>query len=264
MRLCFTGLAGLTLVSFLTSARAEPIMGTVTVTVAPASASGSQPGPGIPSAATFSSGTVDLSTLPSSLFLSGPTLGLNTTGGDGPINDTVVTTFQMTITFDGASGNQPSIDITGSVLGYDQQGQPPSGFPPTAENTNPASSSYYATPTSATLLGWRSNSGISMTLINQYLDLSAYHLTQYLFQASGTSLPPATSDFVLAISPSDGGVSPSGPSSPPGNSGSTQGGSPPPIGVQAPEPASVLIYAATIVALAARRSDRLRRLFSAR
>jgi hypothetical protein len=229
--------ASLALLASLTgAATAGPITGTVTMTVAPAGPSNGTTGPGIVDVASYSSGLVNLSTLPDGMVLRGPTLGLDTAGGGGPINDSVSSTFQMTITFNGPTGIQPSINITGTISGYavQEESAAPGGPLAPGQNAGLAVASFVATPISATVtsatVDWPPVSGVPASLIDQYLNLSNYRLSQYVSQAPGFYLPPADGNFVLTILPA-----------------------------AVPEPATILVYLAAIVGLGLRHGARLRR-----
>ncbi len=163
-------------------AEADPIMGTITLTVAPAPPAYGNPGPGIPKEAVYNSGSVDLSVLPQNLFLPGPPLGF----AGGLIGNSINTTFDMKITFDGASGTQPYVDVKGSLFGY------------VASVPGAASSNFSGTPTSATLQDWTVGSGVPLGLVNQYLNLSNY---QSIDQGSGGTAPPETGQFVVQVDP---------------------------------------------------------------
>ncbi len=170
------------LLSVTGMAEADPIMGTITLTVAPAPPAYGNPGPGIPTAAVYNSGSVDLSVLPQNLFLTGPPLGF----AGGLIGNSINTTFDMKITFDGTSGAQPYVDVKGSLFGY------------VASVPGAASSNFSGTPTSATLQDWTVGSGVPLGLVNQYLNLSNYKPLYQLF--AGTA-PPQSSSFGLVIDP---------------------------------------------------------------
>ncbi len=161
-------------------AEADPIMGTITLTVAPAPPAYGNPGPGIPTAAVYNSGSVDLSVLPQNLFLTGPPLGF----AGGLIGNSINTTFDMKITFDGTSGAQPYVDVKGSLFGY------------VASVPGAASSNFSGTPTSATLQDWTVGSGVPLGLVNQYLNLSNY---ESIHQGFGGTAPPETGQFVVQV-----------------------------------------------------------------
>ena len=137
----------------------------------------------------YSSGFLDLGTLPRNLPLPGPSLGYN---NDGQFNETINTTFDLKITFDGASGSHPSVDLTGPLVGgiggeqstYNMGGQ------------------FTATPTTATLSNWSANSGIPLALIDQYLSTSSHHLDG--------SIQGLTNNvgFLMTVDPSTGGALP--------------------------------------------------------
>ena len=221
MRRSLPLVAWLALVISLTSAaKADPIMGNIVMTVAP-SPPAAGTGLGIPTAAVYSSGPVDLSTLPQNLPLTGPALGF---AGGGLIGQIIKTTFDLKITFNGAAGSQPSIDVTGPLTGW-------ANYSPSPDH---ASSWFQATPTSATLHGWTVGSGVPMDLINQYLNTSNYHVDQLI----SASLPPDRANFALTVDPS--------------------------TGVTTPEPATVLVYLVAIAGLGVRRGARAWRSFLAR
>jgi hypothetical protein len=147
-------IACLALVASVTgAAKANPIMGTVTLTVAPAGQFGGNPGLGIPTAAAYSSGPVDLGALPSTVPLTGPELAFN----GGLIEENIATTFDLKIALNSASGSQPSVDLSGPLRGWVASVQSP----------NVAGSSFWATPTSASLQGWAAGLGVPMALIGQ-------------------------------------------------------------------------------------------------
>jgi hypothetical protein len=198
--------------AFLASAtaKADPIMGTITLTVAPALPTVDGAGGGIPSPAVYTSGLVNLGALPQNFALAGPALGFV----GGIIEESVQTTFDMRITFDGAAGSQPYVDVTGS-LGGGVESLPGS-----------AASNFFGTPTSATLRDWTIGSGVPLALLDQYLNLSNY---QQLTQGFGGTAPPDTGTFWLVMDPA------------PSN---------------APEPASLLVYAIALAALGGRRGAR--------
>ncbi len=112
---------------------------------------------------TYSSGTIDLSTLPQNLPLPGPSLGYNNAGN---FNEPVNTTFFMQITFQGPTGIQPVIDLTGPLVGE---------IGGTSMVVN-MGGSFNATPTAATLANWSADSGVPLSLIDQYMNPASYHL----------------------------------------------------------------------------------------
>jgi hypothetical protein len=166
------------------AANAGPITGTIVMTVAPAPAADGDPGPGIRAAAVYSSGTVDIGSLPKSLPLAGPPLGFY----GGVIEDSVKTTFELRITFNGASGSHPSVDVTGSL----------SGSVALLPSPTVAYSSFDATPQSAILRGWTPGSGVPLSLIDQYLNTSNY---EPLHQGFVGQVPPDTGTFWLTVNP---------------------------------------------------------------
>ncbi len=166
----FTVMACLALTAALTSAvKADPVIGTVTLAVARETDTGGDLGGIAQGPVVYSSGSVDLSQVfqsevqpggaileGNSVNLTGPHL-LNTFGGLGESFDT---NLQLKIAFDGASGSQPTINVTG-VMSVTAEGTPEGTF-----NTG-AHISAYGTPQSATLQGWNLDSGIPISLINQ-------------------------------------------------------------------------------------------------
>jgi hypothetical protein len=198
----FVAIGCLALMAALTSAaKADPVMGSVSLTIAQ-DAGLSGYGAGIAQGpVVYSSGTVDLSQLFQSQMQPGGVVtyqGLNLNGpvllpGAGGLLDlNFNTAFQMKITFDGASGSMPAIDVTGSLKG-NAYGEP------NGTSAGNLGITAYATPLSATLQGWTPASGIPMSLINQYLNPSNYYLTQQMgYQYSLTQGAPATASFSLA------------------------------------------------------------------
>jgi hypothetical protein len=228
-------IACLALAAALTSAaRADAVMGTVTLTIAGATSptgfvGGIGQGPVV-----YSSGSVDLSqvfqseVLPGGAILEGHSVRLTgphlipTFGGLG---ENFSTTFQMKIAFDGASGSQPTINVTGLVTGG------AAGTPEGTYNTG-AIIGANGIPQSATLQGWNPDSGIPISLVNQFLNPSNYYLWQqdsYLYGSPQDS--PATAFFSLV--PNLSAVSP------------------------VPEPATVAVFLAAIAALCARQRTSL-------
>lgn len=180
-------LAGLGLSIGLTNAAmAGPLLGTIVLTIAPNPIIEDGQGLGIPTAAVFSSGPVDLGSLPHGLALTGPSLGFV---GGGLIGQDIETTFDLRIAFDGVSGSQSSIDVTGPLTGW--AGEIP-GYS--------ADSQFQATPTLATVQGWTPNSGVPTALIEHYLNTSDYQL----FQLVRGTFPPDTANFWLTVAPSAG------------------------------------------------------------
>ena len=176
-------------------------MGTADLTVAVA-------GSPVQIGGTFSSGPVELDALPLFLQLPGPSLGYNTHGQFG---ESISTTFDLRITFDGLLGSQPYIDITGTVTGY-------LGGDWLTVNMG---ANLSVNPMSATAQGWSTSSGVPLTLIDEYLNLSSYHLTG--------DIEGGAMNYVGF----GGTIDPSTP-------GST---------VAAPEPASILLYLTTLAGL---------------
>jgi hypothetical protein len=223
------GLTFIACLAFITSltfeSKADPIPADVTLTVEPSG----MPMTGIPY---VYSGTIpDVNTPPSYISLSGATLGSPGPNFQGLIDIGIRTTFNMMITFDGASGSHPSIDVTGNVTGYFDVTGIPMSSPYWAGGFNLLSSlSVQGTATSAILQGWTPASGIPMSLIDQYLNPSSYTFTE---QGSGMGM--ATSQLnggaFLALNI--------------------------PEGAEVPEPATLLIYLAAISGLVVRRGARL-------
>jgi hypothetical protein len=139
----------------------------------------------------------------------------------------------MTITFDGASGTHPTIDVTGNVTGSYDVTDIPKSSPLYAEGYNLSGSlGVQGTATAATLLGWTPDSGIPMSLLNQYLNPSAYAISEQLgtgpYRAS--VVLPSTAEATLAVNL----LAPTA----------------------APEPAAVLVYVAAIAGLGVHRGAR--------
>jgi hypothetical protein len=200
--------AVLTLIAALSnSASADPLTGTIELTIPP----------GTPRLAytSYSSGSVDLSTLPQNIPLPGPPLGPNSAGA---FTQTIDTTFNLRITFDGASGFQPVVDITGPLVGT-------IGGNSITENMG---GQFTATPTSATLENWSPDSGIPLSLINQYLNTASYQIDGAI-EGGGTNLL----GFLMTVNPST-------PGSP----------------VPAPEPATILVFVVAFAGMSVRRAVR--------
>ena len=189
--------------SLPSAAKADPIMGNITLTIAPPPGLAGFGGSALSSTpVVYSSGTVDLSHVFQGPLPPFATVGdnfINLTGphlypdfGGLPVQ--MNTTFQMQITFDGAAGSRPTIDVTGTMNVY-AEGTPEGTF-----NTGALIASS-GTPQSATLQGWNPDSGIPMSLINQYLTTSNYFLWQQDDSFSYGSAPgqdnPATGTFML-------------------------------------------------------------------
>ncbi len=199
----FTLIVCIALVTSLPSAaKADPIMGNMTLTIAPPPGLTGFGGSALSNApVVYSSGTVDLSQEFQSQIQPGGIVTdnfINLTGPHlypafGGLSVDMNTTFQMQITFDGVAGSQPTIDVTGT-MNVDAAGTPEGTW-----NTGAWIASS-ATPQSATVQGWTPDSGIPMSLINQYLKTSNYYLRQ-LDSFSYGSTPgqdnPATGTFTL-------------------------------------------------------------------
>ena len=189
------------------AAKADPVSGTIELTVPPGASKLAN--------TAYSSGTVDLSTLPVNLPLTGAPIENNDSGA---FNQTINTTFDLRITFNGASGFQPVVDINGPLTGELGQG-------PVSENLG---GQFTATPTSATLENWSPDSGVPLALINQFLNTSSYHLDGGI---DGGRMNLA--GFFMTVDPSAGGLP-----------------------TPAPEPASVVVFLAALAGLGLRRGFR--------
>lgn len=163
-------------------------MGTIVLTVAPNPIIEDGQGMGIPKAAVYSSGPVDLGNLPRGLPLHGPAIGF---GGE-LIGERIKTTFDLKITFESASTSQPTIDVTGSLAGA------------VASEPGHSFAWFQGTATSATIQGWTPESGVPLALTNQYLDPSRYQLIQLIT----ANAPPDSADFGLTVTPSAGAIVP--------------------------------------------------------
>lgn len=223
--------AGLALVAaFDSAAQADPIMGTVSLTIAQDTALGNYGGGVATGPVQYFSGTVNLSQLFQSQTQSNgviTTEGINLTGSpllpgaSGLLNLPYTTTFEMKITFDGAAGTQPTIDVSG-VLKGSASGEP---------NGTAAGQMFetaYGIPTSATLEGWTAQSGIPTSLIDKLLAPSNYYLSQEIgWQYNGSEGVPSTATISLLATSS--------------------------VVTAAPEPATVLVYLAAIAGFGVRR-----------
>jgi hypothetical protein len=240
MRRCLTLTACLALMASSTSvAKADPIMGNITLTVTESKYGGLTGGISQPTLA-YSSGTVDLSqffqeqvfpdgsTSYQGLTLNGPLLmrwyGLGDASPPG-------VTYDMKIAFDGASGSQPTVDVTGS-LNVKAVSEPDSASIEISHVWVQTS----AILKSATLQGWTPHSGIPMSLINMFLNTSNYQLAEWdQYTVGGRDYPatdgyPPTSTFFLT--PDASAVTP------------------------VPETATILAYLAAIAGVSVRRSLR--------
>jgi hypothetical protein len=225
---CFVLAAALT-----STVNADPVMGTVTLTIAgepsPTGFSGGiAAGPVVYSSGTVQLGQVfqsevvsaDQNVLGQDVALTGPILIPNF----GGLGENFRTTFQMKITFDGASGSQPTIEVTGVVMGG------VAGTPEGTFNTG-AFIGAVGTPQSATLEGWNPASGVPMSLINQFLNPSNYYLSQQdSYQYGSPQDSPATAIFYLT--PNISALTP------------------------VPEPATVVVFLAAIAGLGVRHRAR--------
>ncbi len=205
------------------SAMADSIMGTVEMAI---TGIGSGNG-GLPNGVIAISGSnlygqpqaIDLSVLPLSLGLSGPSLGFsptftaaenNPSAIDEIYNQTVNTTFDMKIAFEGASGSQPTVNLTGSLVGAYVGGT----------LTPDMSGRFTATPMSATLENWSPSSGIPLSLLEQYLNTASYQIVGAIGGSMANDLY-----FSMTVDPSMG-VLPAA----------------------APEPSTLVVFAAMAVA----------------
>jgi hypothetical protein len=200
-------------------AKADPLMGSVSLTVDPTTGwvgggGGDITAPGVPSAVNYSSGLADLGTLPETLSLTGAPIGLVGPGDSTIIGEYFSTNFSMTITFNGADGSHPTVNAQGELTGWVAEGQG-SGL----------SSSFYGTVTSVTVQGLTAGSGIPQALLDRYMDPYDYVLYQ---DVMGTEVPSTASMFVTV------NVTPT------------------------PEPATVVSYLAVIAGLGVRRMIRRR------
>jgi hypothetical protein len=232
---CFALVASMTC-----GAKADPTMGTVTLTVAQAPYSNSWGGAIFQGPVVYSSGPVDLG----QFFQGQIVLG----GGEtyqglslaGPLlvhwygfgSEQIPTTFDMKIAFDGAGGSHPTIDVTGPLL-VDASSTPDTSSPEWNNGASFVNVAAAATPQSATVQGWTPQSGVPLSLINQFLNTSNYELGQadaYHLVPEGY---PTTSTFNLMANRS--------------------------AVTFVPEPATVEIYLAAIAGLGVRRGVRFRR-----
>jgi hypothetical protein len=232
MRPRLTRIAFLAILPLLSrGALADPITGNITLTVAPAA-------PFFQGPVVYSSGPVNPSQLFQSQIEPGPdpvTLyqGLTMNGPllvkwSGLGSESFTTPFDMKITFAGAAGSQPTVDVTGSLT-VNAYSTPDESASNGLASASKVSISANATQMSATVQGWTPASGIPLSLINQYLATSSYQLFQtdnYTFTPSAGF--PTTSSFDLMADPS--AVTP------------------------VPEPAPVLMYVAAIAGFGVWRS----------
>jgi hypothetical protein len=208
------------------SAKADPVLGSVTLTIARETDTAGYGGGIAQGPVVYSSGSVDLSQVFQSEVLPGGAIleghGVSLTGPHllpnfGGLGETFNTTFQLKIAFDGTSGSQPTINVTGVMTGG------ASGTPEGTFNTG-ANIEANGNPQSASLQGWNPGSGVPMSLINQYLNPSNYYLLQqdsYMYGSPQDS--PATAS--LSLIPNTSAVTP------------------------VPEPATAAIFLAAIAAL---------------
>jgi hypothetical protein len=138
-------------------------------------------------------------------------------------------TYDLKITFNGASGSQPTIEVTGSMKVV-ADSVPDSNYP----FGGPVIVRATANPASATVQGWTPSSGVPQSLIDTYLNTSNYKLYQQDGYTTGTNTPyPTSSTFDLVANPSALAVT--------------------------PEPSTILVYLAAIMGLGLRRSSRIAR-----
>ncbi len=199
----FTLIACVALVTSLPSAaKADPVMGNITLTITPPPGLAGFGGSALSNApVVYSSGTVDLSQEFQSQIQPGGTVTENFINLSGPhlypdfggLPVQMNTVFQMQITFDGAAGSQSTINVTGTMnVGA-------AGTPEGTINDGAIITSF-GTPQSATVQGWTPDSGIPMSLINQYLKTSNYFLSQqdsFSYGSTPGQDNPATGTFTL-------------------------------------------------------------------
>ena len=214
----------LAIAAFLPSAsKADPIQANIAVSVGPLTGPGGGSVGGTGPQYQYSGTIPDANSLPSSILLSGPTLG-NFEGYNGTFPFiSVQAPFNMTITLDGVSGSHPSIDVVGNLTGGFQS----QSLAPEFSNTTDVSYTLWGSATSASLHGWTTSSGIPMSVIAPFLDLSTYSFPQSNLYANYW----IKEGFVVNFNPS--------------------------ANVDTPEPATVLMYLAVIAGLGARRGARI-------
>lgn len=223
-------LAILPLMASLTcAAKADPIPATVTLTVEPT-------GSGLTAVPHMYTGCIaDLNSSPSYVFLLGPMLvDPYHSLPYPPLHIDIQTTFEMTITLDGALGSHPSIDVKGNVTGTLEETDVTSSSPFWPEYNLSASFTVSGTGTSATLRDWTPDSGVPMSLINQYLNPSSYVFSQEasdMEKVGPIELRSGGSSLRIEL----------------------------PAAAEAPEPAPILVFLAAIAGLGVRRRFRLRR-----
>ncbi len=224
-RRCLALASCLAIMAFLPPpSKAAPIQANIAVSVGPLTGPGGVAVGGTGPQYQYSGTIPDVNSLPSSIVLSGPTLG-NFEGENSPypwlIN--VQAPFNMTITLDGTSGSHPSIDIVGNLTGgFQSQVLERGSIIPTD-----VSYTLWGSATSASLHGWTTSSGIPMSTITPLLNLSTYSFPQEnLFVNYWTK-----DGFVVNFTP--------------------------PPNAETPEPTTVLMYLAVIAGLGARRGARI-------
>lgn len=224
-RTCITTLALMLMAAIGRPAAADPVMGTIELTAGPDSVLGgdvfstNQDYPSVP---------VDLSdpsVLSKGIPLPGPQL-LNFTeespnGGPMKWGHDINTSFDLRITFDGSSGAHPYVELTGTLTGVMGEGDAAynlGGF-------------FTATPTSAVLHDWTPDSGVSLSVIDPFLNPGNYQINGAI-EGGFQDL----SGFLFYVNPSSS-IAP----------------------IPAPEPSTLLIYAAAIAGAGIRYRVRRRR-----
>jgi hypothetical protein len=152
--------------------KADPIQATVTMSVEELTSTGSDAtvigGP------YQSSGNIsDLNALPSSINLSGPNPGSSSflfTHPVVPSTTNVQSTFNLTISLDGASGSHPSIDVTGPLTGSIEAADISQALQGIVLTRSEITKSFQGVATSASLQGWTPTSGIPMSRMAPLLD----------------------------------------------------------------------------------------------
>jgi hypothetical protein len=185
------------------------------------------------------SGTIpDVSALPSYINLAGPTLGQTSaivTSLLGGWSRNFQAPFDMTITFSGAAGTHPSIELAGDLTGtFTSRDLPQSAWGGGGDVRTEVDSSFHGSVTSAKLQGWAPDSGIPMSAIAPLLNTATYSFTQ---SNVWVNLPDPEGIYVEFK---------------------------PPGAAETPEPATVLLYLVAIAGLGVRRGARLWRGHSTR
>jgi hypothetical protein len=144
--------------------------------------------------------------------------------GSGTISDS----FNVSIVFNAASGANPTINVIGAITGVYTVTDLEPGNPLWSSGgfNFETSLRMEGTATSATLENWSPASGVPLSLINQYLNLSDYHFTE---TAGGLSIAAPYYDNLQASFSIDL-----------------------PPAVPAPEPTTAILYVAAIGGLVVR------------